>query len=130
MKLFVSQAMSGLSDEEILTKREELIQLAKEYLNVPDLEVIDSFHKTPDLIEKGRVAVLGHSIQLMADADVVIFSENWQHANGCRVEQNVCDLYGIQALYERNIRLEMKHNPLLPYYRNLANVQPSTVYWR
>lgn len=42
MKLFISQPMNGLSDEEILKQREEAKKIV-EYILGEEVEVIDSF---------------------------------------------------------------------------------------
>ena len=100
MKIFISQPMNGRTDEDILAKRESLIALAKEKYG--EVEVIDSFTKDPDLEAKGQIAMLGHSIGMMADADLVVFAKDWTRARGCRVEQQVAKQYEIPILFEHN----------------------------
>ena len=100
MKIFISQPMHGKTDEDILAKRESLIALAKEKYG--EVEVIDSFIKDPELEAKGQIAMLGHSISMMADADLVVFAKDWTRARGCRVEQQVAKQYEIPILFEHN----------------------------
>lgn len=100
MKIFISQPMNGKTDEDILAKRESLIALAKEKYG--EVEVIDSFTKDPELEAKGQIAMLGHSISMMADADLVVFAKDWTRARGCRVEQQVAKQYEIPILFEHN----------------------------
>ena len=100
MKIFISQPMNGRTDEDILAKRESLIALAKEKYG--EVEVIDSFTKDPELEAKGQIAMLGHSIGMMADADLVVFAKDWTRARGCRVEQQVAKQYEIPILFEHN----------------------------
>lgn len=100
MKIFISQPMNGKTDEDIVAKREALIALAKEKYG--EVEVIDSFPKDPELEAKGQIAMLGHSISMMADADLVVFAKDWTRARGCRVEQQVAKQYEIPILFEHN----------------------------
>lgn len=101
MKIFISQPMNGKTDEDIVAKRETLIELAKKKYG-DDIEVIDSFTKDPELEAKGQIAMLGHSVSMMADADLVVFAKDWTRARGCRVEQQVAKQYEIPILFEHN----------------------------
>lgn len=100
MKIFISQPINGRTDEDILAKRESLIALAKEKYG--EVEVIDSFTMDPSVEAKGQIAMLGHSISMMADADLVVFAKDWTRARGCRVEQQVAKQYEIPILFEHN----------------------------
>lgn len=112
MKFFISQPMAGLKDSEILEKRNEIIALIKE--KYPDAEIIDSFSKSEDIVDRGRVAMLGHSIMLMWDADYVFMCNGWMRSNGCVIENEVASRYNIKRVYEHEFR-EKKDD---------------TVYWR
>ena len=102
MKVFISQPMHGLTDEEILNHRRELIEKIKSVLG-NDVEIIDSFTKSPELIAKGRIAMLGHSIQLMADADAVVFAIGFNKSIGCWIEHRVAESYHIPMLREARL---------------------------
>lgn len=94
MKVFISQPMSGKTDEEIINRREEIKKYCIKIFKKP-MDFIDSFTKPNELVEHGRVAMLGHSVSLMYDADLVVFDEKWDKSPGCRVERFVCEEYGI-----------------------------------
>ena len=100
-RLFVSQPMGGKTDEEILKERKALITEAKKIAG-EDLEDIDSFFtdapKNKDNIVTEPVWWLGKSLMKLSEADVVIFGDNWQNYNGCVIEHDVCERYGIQIL--------------------------------
>lgn len=98
MKVFISQPMNGRSDEEIHEERETIKQCLEKRFKEP-IEVIDSFTKSPDLVKSGRIAMLGHSISLMCDADLVVFAPDWISARGCRVEYSVAFEYGLKTCY-------------------------------
>ena len=102
MKVFISQPMHGLSEEFILNRMNDLFALVKE--KYPDAELIDNYTKPQEIVNKGRLAMLGDSIALMADADIVLFADGWMGANGCVIENIVALRYHIRIIYEAQLR--------------------------
>lgn len=100
MNVFISQPMAGLTDEEILKRRNELIEMISTKFKGETIQVIDSFHKPDELVKKGRIAMLGHSISMMYNADIVVFATGWDKSPGCRVEHEVCVQYKLMRFYE------------------------------
>lgn len=100
-KLFISQPMRGLTDEEILRAREEIRFRAEQVVGEP-LELIDSFvEEYPGEINKSiPVWYLGKSIQFLSQADIAYFGGEWRNARGCRIEHEVADKYGIKIIEE------------------------------
>lgn len=100
-KLFISQPMRGLSDEEILKKREEIKNNAEKVINEP-VELIDSFiSEYPGEINKQvPVFYLGKSIQFLSQADIAYFGGDWKNARGCKIEHEVAEQYGIKIIEE------------------------------
>ena len=100
-KLFISQPMRGLTDEEILRAREEIRFRAEQVVGEP-LELIDSFiEEYPEEINKSiPVWYLGKSIQFLSQADIAYFGGEWRNARGCRIEHEVADKYGIKIIEE------------------------------
>lgn len=96
MKIFISQKMAGLTDDDIIKRREEIKNICRKQFKQP-CEFIDSFTKNSELINKGRIAMLGHSISLMADADLVVFDKDWEFSHGCCVERMVCVEYNLSV---------------------------------
>ena len=43
---------------------------------------------------------LAHSIQCLADADIVYFAEGWENARGCKIEHEIAKQYGIEIKEE------------------------------
>lgn len=88
MKLMISQPMRGKTNEQIREERAELVkQLESEGHEVIDTILDLSEGKTP-------VHYLAKSIELLAEADGVVFMEGWEDARGCRIEYNVASAYG------------------------------------
>ena len=100
-KLFISQPMRGLKDEEILKAREEIRKKAEKEIGEP-VELIDSFIKDyPREINKHvPVFYLGKSIQLLSQADIAYFGGDWRNARGCLIEHEVARQYGIKIIEE------------------------------
>lgn len=96
-KLFISQPMSNLSGDEIADVRYKLISKAENELN-EKFEVIDSFiNDFPEGADP--LWFLGKSLELMGNADVVVFAYGWETARGCIIEHLSAILYG-KEFYE------------------------------
>ena len=102
-KLFISQPMRGLTDDEILKAREEIKNRAEKTIGEP-LELINSFFEEYPRENTKSIAVwyLGKSIQLLSQADVVYFGGDWRNARGCRIEYEIANAYGIKVIKEGN----------------------------
>lgn len=101
MKVFVSLPMADKPIERI--KVEQLDIFLRFVYDKPawEYELIDSvLPDESDYESNHSVWCLGRSVQLMADADLVIFARDWRDARGCRVEHSVCELYKIPHLYD------------------------------
>ena len=101
-KLFISQPMGGLTEEEILKAREEIRARAEHAIGEP-VELIDSFIKDypKEIINKSiPLWCLGKSIQLLSQADIAYFGDNWRNARGCKIEHEVARTYGIKIIEE------------------------------
>ncbi|MCK9471945.1 MAG: DUF4406 domain-containing protein [Bacilli bacterium] len=101
-KLFISQPMRGLTDEEILKERERIHKEAGEIVGKP-LELIDSFFDDDTGFPENAnlpVFYLGKSISLLAEADIAYFGRGWREARGCIIENTVAREYGITVMEE------------------------------
>ena len=101
MKVFISQPMNGLSEEEILGNRDRAIKYLKKTYG-EDVDIIDSYFGDNITIEATNEPAyyLGKSIEMMADADLVFFAKGWKKARGCCIEEKVASEYGIARKYE------------------------------
>ena len=98
MKVFISQPMRGKTSEEILNERNRAIDTLKK--RNCDLEIIDSYFKDYNP-ENGCIPLkyLAKSIELLADADVLLCIGDWENARGCRIEHECAIQYGIKVIY-------------------------------
>ncbi|MDK0734748.1 hypothetical protein P7A61_04100 [Clostridium perfringens] len=98
-KLFISQPMRGLTDEEILKVRDEIRAKTEKVIGEP-VELIDSFIKDyPGEVNKSiPVWYLGKSIQFLSEADVAYFGGDWRNARGCKIEHEIAVQYDIDRI--------------------------------
>ena len=100
-KLFISQPMRSLTDEEILKVREEIKVKAEKKIG-EKVELINSFIEDyPGEINKSvPVWYLGKSIQFLSQADIAYFGGDWRNARGCKIEHEIASAYGIKVIEE------------------------------
>lgn len=96
MKVFISVPMNGRDDDEVKKEMNKGIAYLEYIHRDEKVEMIETFI---DLGDAPRLAYLGRSIQLMADADLVLFMPGWDEASGCLVEHDVALRYGIKRMY-------------------------------
>lgn len=96
-KLFISCPMKGRTEENIRASMEKMHKIA-ELICGEELEVIDSYieHKPPENAQQS-IWYLGESIKKLAEADVYV-GLSWSDLfwNGCDVERDVAQRYGIE----------------------------------
>lgn len=99
-KLFISQPMRGYTDEEILKVRDQLKRIAEAAMD-EELEVLPSFLELGDPgVKNPAVFYLGRSIQILADADVMITMGDTTYGEqpGCDSEYDIAKRYGIYTI--------------------------------
>lgn len=101
MKVFISQPMSGRTEEEIINERIETMGKIRMYFD-EEVEILDTY-MTDDFVgllreENARknnclwadgmeyIFLLGSSITAMAKADAVWFVRGWHKSRGCTYE--------------------------------------------
>ena len=104
MKVFISLPHTGKSDEQIKKEMDFAIEQIKQ--DYPCAEMIDSFI-TDSYIEACENAgtnlniglwYLGKSIELLSQAKLAVFVNDWQEARGCIIEHQAATAYGIPVL--------------------------------
>lgn len=94
MKIFISQPMGGLKEDEIKAERESIIETAK-YMYGEDIEVLDTYFEDYD---GTPLQFLAKSLDILSQADVAVFAKGYEKARGCRIEEACCRDYGIKRL--------------------------------
>lgn len=92
IRLFVSQPMSGRSEEEIRAEREAAVCFVEKMCRC-EVELLDSYF--PGFQPDHPLQYLARSLALLAEADLAYFAEGWQDARGCHIEMACADEYGI-----------------------------------
>lgn len=96
IKRFISQPMRGREYDDIIRERKQLIADAAVALQTDDIRPLETLHRN------GKVkplAMLGRSLEKMAEADAVIFAPGWKDARGCRVEHLAAAEYDLKIIY-------------------------------
>ena len=112
-KVFIACPMHGKSDNYIDIVRKQ-VSLAVSLLYDEKIEILDQVHiaETADIVameeRKLRTFRLGRSIQILGQADLVIFTDDYATANGCRVEKFVCQTYQIPFKMYSDIIADLK----------------------
>ena len=98
MKVFISQPMKDRSKEEILKERKKAINLLM--INNYNVEILDSYFEDYNP-QGGSVPLkyLAKSIEILADADVLLCIGDWENYRGCRIEHECAKEYGIKIVY-------------------------------
>lgn len=113
MRVFISQPMRGRTIEKIQERRDQICEMLVEVFN-KDIEFIDSINKDEELQKKGSIAMLGHSVGLMADADLVVVDDVEYGYTGVHIESEVARGYNIPiiGMYE-----------LIPMYAGIKGIR-------
>ena len=104
IKVFISQPMRGLSDEEILEKRKKAVDDIYKRLGRlgKDVMIISSIFGDSVVKDDDNVGLryLAKSIESMVEADYVYFCNGFELARGCVIEHMCADKYGKEIMYE------------------------------
>ena len=96
IKVFVIHPMHGKSSTKIISEREKLAQLARDYtgqdivINGIDLENINV----------KSLEFLSVAIEALSQADIAVFGRNWLEARECLILHTICKDYGVTVITE------------------------------
>lgn len=95
-KLFVSVPMKGRTEEEIKASIQKMKKIAEAYEG-EELELIDSYiEDNPPQNNNQAIWYLGESLKKLAQADVFIGIDDSWDWNGCQIEKDAAQRYGIK----------------------------------
>lgn len=97
MKVFVSQPHKGRPWKELEKTSDEIVGYIRDLY--PEENVIEVPMLKPDQF-KGQhpVYYLGMNLQMMCQADIVVFVPGWWESRACCTEHDVCEQYGIEHM--------------------------------
>ena len=87
MKVFISQPMINKPNDILYREREAVVK----QLKAEGYEVIDSILDIPNATP---LLYLAKSVELMNEADGVVFMKGWEQSRGCTMEHDIAVLYG------------------------------------
>lgn len=98
VKVFLSQPMSGRTEEAILAERERMIKAIKKRYD-EEVEILDTYFEDYNP-QTGSVPLkyLAKSIEMLADADIAFFADGWEKMRGCQIERACAEKYGITIM--------------------------------
>nr|DAE67501.1 MAG TPA: Blasticidin M [Bacteriophage sp.] len=112
-KLFVSVPMKGRTEEEIKASIQKMKKIAEIYEG-EELELIDSYiEDNPPKDSKEAVLYLGESLKKLAQADVFIGIDEAYDWNGCYIERDTAQRYGIKTYIVSGRHVIDNYNALL-----------------
>lgn len=91
--------MNGKTDEEIRSRRKELeLQVADKVGK--DVIILNTLFESPPISGlNSDIWYLGKSLQVLAEADLVVMDKGWSRARGCKIEEITAKEYGIDRIY-------------------------------
>ena len=118
--IFISQPMSGKSEEEILATRQEAIDKIHQLFDADGVEINIIASYIDDATRKHfkeRVSDdinwdifwLSQSLERLAMADMIWLCDGWKHSKGCNVEHECAIQYGLDIVYSGHIIIRSKH---------------------
>ena len=112
-KLFVSVPMKGRTEEEIKSSIQKMKKIAEIYEG-EELELIDSYiEDNPPKGSKEAVWYLGESLKKLAQADVFVGIDEAYDWNGCYIERDTAQRYGIKTYIVSGRNVIDNYNALL-----------------
>ena len=108
--IFISQPMTGKSEEEILATRQKEIEKIHQFFDADGVEIniIASYiddatrkhfkeHVSDDI--NWDIFWLSQSLERLAMADTIWLCEGWEYSKGCNVELEWAIQYGLDIVY-------------------------------
>ena len=110
INVFISQPMTGRSEEEILATRQKAIEKIHQLFDADgeQVNIIDSYIDDATRNEfQGRMGDainwdiywLSQSLQRLALADTIWLCEGWEYSKGCNIELKCAIQYGLNIVY-------------------------------
>ena len=108
--IFISQPMTGKSEEEILETRQKEIEKIHQLFDADgeQVNIIASYiddatrkhfkeHVSDDI--NWDIFWLSQSLERLAMADIIWLCDGWEYSNGCNIELECATRYGVGIMY-------------------------------
>ena len=118
--IFISQPMSGRSEEEILATRQKEIEKIHQLFDADGVEINIIASYIDDATRKRfeehvsdninwDIFWLSQSLERLAMADMIWLCEGWEYSKGCNVELECAIQYGLGIMYPEYITEWSEH---------------------
>ena len=118
--IFISQPMTGKSEEEILATRQKEIDKIHQLFDADGVEINIIASYIDDATRKHfkehvsdninwDIFWLSQSLERLAMADMIWLCEGWEYSKGCNVELECAMQYGISIVYPEYITEWSEH---------------------
>ena len=108
--IFISQPMTGKSEEEILATRQKEIEKIHQFFDADGVEINIIASYIDDATRKyfeehitdginWDIYWLSQSLQRLALADTIWLCEGWEYSKGCNIELKCAIQYGLNIVY-------------------------------
>ena len=108
--IFISQPMSGKSEEEVLATRQKEIDKIHQLFDADGVEINIIASYIDDATRKcfeehigdginWDIHWLSQSLKMLATADMIWLCDGWEYSNGCNIELECATRYGISIMY-------------------------------
>ena len=118
--IFISQPMSGKSEEEILATRQKEIEKIHQFFDADGVEINIIASYIDDATRKcfeehigddinWDIHWLSQSLKMLATADMIWLCDGWEYSNGCNIELECAIRYGLCIVYPEYITEWSEH---------------------
>lgn len=104
VKVFLSQPMSGYSNEAVQeTRREAEKVIDKYFIRFNNhYEIVSTFYdqeaKDADKMRHPKIYRLGHALMVLANCDYIYFAGDWKNKRSCVVEFIAARMFGVNII--------------------------------
>jgi hypothetical protein len=95
-KVFVSQPINGIPEDLILERRNEVVSVLKEKLPY-EFVILNNLENA--ITETTEMLQLAKSLEIMSNADLVVFPFNYMLDPRCILEYEIAEAYGLKTVY-------------------------------
>lgn len=100
VKLFISQPMTGISEDKFIEDREFILKKIQALFPDTKFETINPYRRPYAPEDAHPLWYLGRAIQDIPEADAIVFAEDFADAKGSMVEHYICSIYGLPIIME------------------------------
>ena len=109
IKIFISQPMTGRKDDVVKKEREDIEEICR-WKYGENIQILDTFiegwTEKEEYTSKKPLWFLGHCMEALSEADVVVYTSGWESSKGCRLEREACKIYSIPLISLEDLREE------------------------